>query len=124
MSKYSIFALILLFSLSFVFAVPPSAQPEDTVRAFYNYRIRSGLTGDPTEAQLKILRQWLSPRLCAQLEKAGKEREAFVKKYGDSEKPPWCEGDLFSSTFEGPNSFEIAGSGSKNQDALVQVIFS
>lgn len=120
----SAWALGLLLSIHTVLAAAPAPDPESTVKAFYSYRIKSALTGAPDAKQLGVLRQWLTPRLCAQLEKAGKERDAFVKKHGNSEKPPWCEGDLFSSTFEGPTSFEIAGGAGDGKNSLVQVVFS
>jgi hypothetical protein len=105
-------------------AVVPAASPDDTVRAFYSYRIKSALTGAPTAQQLAVLRQWFTPRLWTQLEKAGKERDVFIKKYGNDEKPPWCEGDIFSSTFEGPTSFEIGGGAGDGEQSMIQVLFA
>jgi hypothetical protein len=101
-----------------------AGEPKDTVRAFYSFQTRTPIAGAPTVSELNKIRPWLTPRLWTGLDRARREREAFIKKYGSSEKPPWCEGDLFSSTFEGATSFEIAGGDIQSDSALVQVLFT
>ena len=49
-----------------------------------------------------------------------KKQEAFMKKHPD-EKPPWAEGDLFSSLFEGPTSYEIGKMRTKGATREVDV---
>lgn len=80
-------------------AAAPTGEPspEKAVKEFYAaYREESPAGGLPTEAVEKRL----SKRLAALVRAARAEQERFMKASPD-EKPPWIEGDLFSSMFEG-----------------------
>ena len=43
------------------------------------------------------------------MDDARREQERFAQSHPD-EKPPWVDGCLFASLFEGPDRFEIVGS--------------
>ncbi len=83
---------------------PPAPSP--VVVAFYSARIASHSTGAPTADELRLLAPFLSDTLTALLKAAAELRDREAKRAPD-EKPPFIEGDLYSSTFEGPTSFVV-----------------
>jgi len=102
-------AVFSSLALSFLaFAEPPvdHGNPESVARAFYSELRRLGVLGLPGEGQWAILEPFCSGTLGGALERAVGEQEAFIRRHPD-EKPPWIEGDLFSSLFEGPRQFQI-----------------
>jgi hypothetical protein len=98
-------------------AVSPEADPgaalEDTsaaaaVNALYTRLIANRVSGAPGTAQLSELRPFLSDTLHTLLAAARALSETEARQSPD-EKPPFVEGDLFSSLFEGPTGFRILG---------------
>ena len=102
-SLKTILALLLLVSL--VQAAPP-ASPKDVAAQFYRTCHKLKISGLPTVQQTKLLAPYLSEEL-QQLIRAAREKQAqFIKEHPD-EKPPWIEGDFFSSSFEGSHGFRV-----------------
>ncbi|HEV8593068.1 MAG TPA: hypothetical protein VGQ55_13265, partial [Pyrinomonadaceae bacterium] len=64
------------------------------------------MSGLPTPTQLKGISPYLSREIVDQINIDRKEQKAAMKAHPD-EKPPWIEGDLFSSMFEGATSFRL-----------------
>ena len=62
--------------------------------------------GLPLGKDWQTLREWVTPTLAALIEGAQQEQAEFIKAQ-PGEKPPWVEGDLFSSLFEGVQSFTL-----------------
>ncbi len=83
---------------------PPPPSP--VVVAFYSLRIASRTTGAPTTAELTRLKPFVSDTLSALLAAAGALRDREARR-APNEKPPFAEGDLYSSLFEGPTSFVV-----------------
>ena len=83
-----------------------STDPADAARIFYSELRRFEVTGLPTGESWPVLAPMMSDELVAALERARAEQDDFIKKFPD-EKPPWIEGDLFSSLFEGPKTFTV-----------------
>lgn len=89
-----------------------SERKEDAVavrelaRKFYELYLQLEVRGLPDDSQLAQLLPLLDDDLRGLLEKAKTEQEEAIRKSPD-EKPPWSEGDLFSSLFEGAGSFEL-----------------
>ena len=52
-----------------------------------------------------------------------REQDAFIRA-NPGEKPPWIEGDLFSSLFEGPQSFELGQTSIVERHAEVPITFT
>lgn len=80
------------------------------------YRVRQPFQGNgaPNSTELAAMRPWLSAELVRLLQQADSTRTAEMAAHPD-EKPPFVEGDLFSSLFEGPGMFatkdnEVTGS--------------
>jgi hypothetical protein len=87
--------LIALFLAALAMSAEPG--PDATIRDFYKTYVNSGL---PTPAQLQTLSPYLSGPLRQALLQA-RQTQALCKKAHPDEKPPFIEGDLFTSNTEG-----------------------
>ena len=85
---------------------PPTESSRMMLESFYTLHLRNRDPGVPDVYLLDGYRPYLSERLIAQLERARERRVAAITAHPD-EKPPFVEGDLFSSLFEGPTGFTI-----------------
>jgi len=101
---------LVLFSLlngcSRALVDPPTDTPAKIVEKLYRVRIEGKMTGAPTAEELAKLAPYLSTDLRTLLEKARQLHDAEAKKFPD-EKPPFTEGDLFTSLFEGPTTAQV-----------------
>ncbi len=78
-------------------------------RGYAKLRAAGGLSGLPDRRQFAHLSPLLAAELRGLLVAARKEQERCAKQR-PGDKPPWVEGDLFSSQFEGFTSFRVAAS--------------
>ena len=74
--------------------------------AAYQKLRAAGLTGLPERGLLRQLAPHLTPGLLQDIEAARREQRRCSRKFPD-DKPPWIEGDLFSSNFEGFSSYRV-----------------
>jgi len=118
------------FLLSLVLSVVPGTgwaanppEPGAAVQAFYTICREERLSGLPDARQLERLSGLLSARLIALIE-AARTRQARFQREHPSDKPPFIEGDLFSSLFEGPTGFEPGAVQRDGDRARVTVHFS
>ena len=89
-------------------APAPAAQsPEAAVVDFLTMHQRLGNSGLPDAGSMNAYNAFLCPSLSNALRDARVRQEQFKASHPD-EKPPLVEGDLFSSLFEGPDSFSAA----------------
>lgn len=102
---------------------PTPDSPADAARGFYEIAIESGVSGAPTTDQLTALAPYLSGELRSLLAEARAVSVAEAVARPD-EKPPYVEGDLFTSLFEGPTRFEIVGDTPGGTAGRVAVRFS
>ena len=101
---YAVALSIVIFSFSV------SAQTATKVTDDFYAKLASlNVRGLPDSDQLSALSPFLSTDIVAQIKRNQKKQEVFMKKHPD-EKPPWVEGDLFSSLFEGPTAYTIGRS--------------
>jgi hypothetical protein len=117
---------ILLIGLMSTEAIALSSgigSPQETVQNFYSVYLKSHASGLPDSKKLHQLKPYLSQQLAALLLNAQEEQKRFIKNYPD-EKPPWIEGDLFSSLFEGPTGFTLAVVAITNDRARIMVRFT
>lgn len=103
-------------------AIQPPATPEAAVRAFYAAYHAKSFTGLPPAAELAGIKDYLSPTLLAALQAAGAKQARCLKAHPD-DKPPWVEGDLFTSNFEGFTAFTPAAPTATGPKATVPVDF-
>lgn len=92
-------------------SLPPEAQaaartPTEAASRFYGAYLKLKVRGLPDSAQRKVLWPLLSEDLRRMFDIAKQEQERFIKE-NPEEKPPWIEGDLFSSLFEGASAFRV-----------------
>ena len=98
-------------------------SPAETVDQFYMQYMSLQIRGLPNADQSKAIDPFLSQEIkdliAADLEK----QKQFIKDRPD-DKPPWIEGDLFSSLFEGATSYKIGRTSQKGSTANVDVALS
>lgn len=94
--------------------------PREVAKVFYGELRRLGVTGLPNGSDWEVLKVRVSEELAAAVVRAQKEQAEFIKA-NPCEKPPWIEGDLFSSLFEGPQKFEIGEAKVEGDKAEVPV---
>jgi hypothetical protein len=96
----------LLALLLLVTTAQAAPSPKDVATQFYRTCHKLKISGLPNAQQTKLLAPYLSQDL-QQLIKTTREKQAkFIKEHPD-EKPPWIEGDFFSSSFEGSHGFRV-----------------
>jgi hypothetical protein len=100
-----------------------SGQPGTRVRSFLNAYHSLKFSGLPTVEQERTLAPHLSPRLRELITAAREVQQEFIARNPD-EKPPFVEGDLFSSLFEGPTSFTMGAAKVSSRQASVLVRFT
>ncbi|HEV2800725.1 MAG TPA: hypothetical protein VGW12_09520 [Pyrinomonadaceae bacterium] len=83
-----------------------SASPADFAARFYRTYLKLKMNGLPDEKQYKVLAPLLSSQLQQLFAAARVEQDRAIREQPD-EKPPWIEGDLFTSLYEGAHSFRI-----------------
>jgi hypothetical protein len=113
----------LLFCLTSSLLLPGCATlapPEvpDVVARFYVMRIENPTAGLPSGERLEELRPLLSRRLDGLIRDALEYQARFIAEHPDVPspdggppevfKPPFVDGDYFTSLFEGPRGFELA----------------
>ncbi|MBI2992552.1 MAG: DUF3828 domain-containing protein [Gammaproteobacteria bacterium] len=97
--------------------------PEDRVKAFYAAYFSGSKSGLPTVEEMAGLSVYLSHGLVRLIEDARAEQRVFMAEHPD-EKPPWIEGDLFSSLFEGPSDFAVGAADTGADKARVSIRFT
>ena len=88
---------------------PPAQSPEAAVVDFLTMHQHLGNSGLPDAGSMSAYGAFLCPSLTSALRDARVRQEQFRASHPD-EKPPLVEGDLFSSLFEGPESYSAAES--------------
>ncbi len=87
-------------------AALPAAAPELVVADLYAALAAARPSGAPTDAQRLTLAPLLTAELTGLLQRADAARAA-ARAAAPTEKPPFTDGDLFSSLFEGPTAFTV-----------------
>ena len=77
-----------------------------TADGFYQTYLKLKVRGLPTNEQLQQLAPFFMDDILKMFESARQIHDKFVREHPD-EKPPWSDGDLFTSLFEGAQSFRI-----------------
>ncbi len=89
-----------------VSAQTSTSSPTKAAATFYRTYLRLQIRGLPNDKQLKALSPLITKDLKELLESARKTQATFIKLHPD-EKPPWADGDIFTSLFEGAQSFRV-----------------
>lgn len=75
-------------------------------RSFYDIVLAAHSTGVPDEELRAELRPVISPDLDSLIAQAAEAERRHTERT-NNEEPPYMEGDIFSSLFEGPTGYEI-----------------
>ena len=94
--------------------------PAAAVKNFYRNYIACKIRGLPTKKHMKIISPLLSQQIRDLIAADRITQAQFIKNHPD-EKPPWVEGDLFSSLFEGATAYTIGKTLMIKQTAEVDV---
>jgi hypothetical protein len=84
----------------------PSTAPEEVAADLYAVLGTLRPSGAPTDEQRMRLAPLLSAELIGLLQRADAARTA-ARTAAPTEKPPFTDGDLFSSLFEGPTAYAV-----------------
>lgn len=87
-------------------APAPGGDAVDSVRALYDLHMRLQASGIPMGEELARYRPFLSRRLLARMDVAGRERDRVIAEEPEL-KPPYIEGDLFSGLTEGASGYTL-----------------
>lgn len=101
-------------------AAEPAQGPVAVAMDFLVMHQRLGNSGLPQRADLPAYDAFLCQDL-AQAIRAAQVRQEVARAERPDEKPPYAEGDLFSSLFEGPERFEVRDSQVEGDSARVSV---
>jgi len=99
-------------TIAFLLLVVSSSQsgaqstPRGAANRFYRTYLKLRVRGLPNKRQRKVLWPLFAPDLRQMFDAAEREQTKFSRE-NPGEKPPWCEGDLFSSLFEGAQAFTL-----------------
>lgn len=96
--------------------------PESTVTGFYSAYIKLKTRGIPAAKDLAEYRPYVTPELAALL-KSADDAEIKYKADTKGEVPPLVEGDIFTSLFEGADSFKVLSCEEKGVSATCSVEF-
>ena len=119
MKKLISVLLIVLAGASVSFA---GETPQSTVNGFYNTYIKLKTRGIPTVKELAGYKPYVTPALAALL-KSADDAEIKYKEETKGEVPPLVEGDIFTSLFEGADSFKVLPCEEKGAKAKCPVEF-
>jgi hypothetical protein len=95
---------------------------ESIVCRLYERYLELRPAGLPTRKQQAKLAPFLSRRLLSLLDRARLEQQDHARRFPD-EKPPFVDGSLFASLFEGPDRFEVLSADPRADGIHVAVRF-
>ncbi len=113
-------SVILLLAASDSAQTKTATSPSGVVDSFYRKYIEYQIHGLPTEKQVKSLTPLFSRDIMRMIAADRAQQNKFIREHPD-EKPPWVEGDLFSSLFEGATSYSLGKSRVQKTKAEVDV---
>jgi len=123
MSKHWIvigLCVVVLLAASRSVDAQTAASPSSVADSFYKKYIAYQMHGLPTEKQVTTLAPLFTKDIVAMIAADRALQKKFAKEHPD-EKPPWVEGDLFSSLFEGATSYALGKSRVQKTRAEVDV---
>src|SRR5215510_12290656 len=95
-------------------------SPNEVASRFYRAYLKLKIYGLPNDAQYKVIAPLLSSDLRRLIQIARRKQAKFIAEHPD-EKPPWIEGAMFSSLFEGAHSFRLGPAATRGNRARVPV---
>lgn len=105
MMRAQLIAWLVLLGLFAAFGCS-SDSPSTPVSEFYALYLKLHPSGLPTQEETQAMAPYLSERLLQLIDKARSCQDTYKREYPE-DKPPWADGCLFASLFEGPTHFKI-----------------
>jgi hypothetical protein len=96
--------------------------PQSTVTGLYNTYLKLKTRGIPSAKDLAEYKPYITPELAALL-KSADDAEIKYKADTKGEAPPLVEGDIFTSLFEGADSFKVLSCDEKGEKASCTLEF-
>jgi hypothetical protein len=96
--------------------------PRSTVTGLYNTYIKLKTRGIPAAKDLTEYKPYITPELAALIKSAGVAGIKY-KEETKGEVPPLVEGDIFTSLFEGADSFKVISCEEKGEKASCSLEF-
>ena len=115
--------LVLLLACWTPVAGQRATSPRVTAERFYRTYLKLNVRGLPNDTELKALSPFLSRDLEQLFRDARTAQQKYIREHPD-DKPPWAEGDLFTSLFEGANSFRVGVPKIEGDRAEVPVVLA
>jgi Protein of unknown function (DUF3828) len=97
-----------------------SASPSTVTKSFYTKYLKLRIRGLPDKRQAKKIAPYFSRQINNLIASDLRKQARFIKKH-PREKPPWAEGDLFSSLFEGATSYTVGETRTNGSSSEVDV---
>jgi hypothetical protein len=98
--------LVLLVTCTQTVAAQALSSPAQAADKFYRAYLKLKIRGLPNDKEMKVLSPLITSDLKDLFEAARKIQAKFIQEHPD-EKGPWVDGDLFTSLFEGAQSFQV-----------------
>lgn len=83
-----------------------ASSPREAADGLYRTIVERNAAGIPSGKDIPAYRRWLSQRLLRGFFEGAIERDKFIAQDTDM-KPPYVDGDMFTSLFEGPTGFKV-----------------
>ncbi len=100
-----------------------NVTPADVALQFYVTLELGGVREVPEPRALVAIEPYLTPELAGQLKAARARRDAPLPP-GSTDKPPFTDGNPFSSLFEGHSTYRMGATAMRGDTALVTVSFT
>jgi hypothetical protein len=114
--------MTLVLAANSAFAYSPQQQSAKSFAArFYRTYLKLKIRGLPDSKEYRVLSPFLSQDLRRLFEAAARKKERFIKENASDLKPPWADGDLFTSLWEGAQSFQLGSPRIRGKYAEVAV---
>lgn len=85
---------------------PSSTDPRGAAADLVKHLETLDVSGLPDQKAWRVLKPRMTPELAGHFEEARRIQKNFQRRNPD-EKPPWIEGDLFGSLFEGAQTYRV-----------------
>ncbi|MBO6633146.1 hypothetical protein [Parvibaculum sp.] len=115
MIRSAFLSLALLLPLAGCGDAGPEADASRAAAVFYDIVLSERSGGVPGEDLRARLRPVISPDLDSLIAQAAEAERRHAERTNNSE-PPYLQGDIFSSLFEGPTAYEIGPCERKEED--------
>lgn len=124
-SRRRLAVAVMALTLSAAAACRPSApsSPSETAAQFYTLLDGLGVSGVPDSLALDAVQPYLDSMLVRLLVEARQARDS-VARLVPREKPPFIDGDLFGSLFEGNTSFGIRSLAKRGDTTFAVMAFT